>query len=200
MKKALLMLVIFVAVALTGYYYFAKQENPRIRWEVSPGYETNGNGVYGPRDQRTKPDGTGTYPDNGKDNSGTSQGYVIFGPIVSGGMGHKDSKATAEFVCGEGSKCTIKVRISSSIVGGSPITGERIKLSAQRLSDSGRPTGAISSITPHTGNAGTKEYTLTLDGCGKVRLTASFEETTHVDNPSGIQNKFRIRISSYSCS
>jgi len=112
-----------------------------------------------------------------------------------------DSSATTEFECGDGNNCTVIIRISGGVVGGgSSKEAEHIKLKAQLISASGNPTGATKSITPHKGNGGSTEYTLTLDGCGKVRLTAEFEETINSNNPAGIQTKFSVRIVSYSCS
>jgi hypothetical protein len=200
MKKSIFAILAIAFLVIAGYYYFTRVQNPEIRWDVYPGYTENTDGVYGPRDQRYRPGGGSSHPDDGMDNEGRSTGLVIFGPIDNGGMGHEDSRATAEFVCGDGSACTITVRISGSIVGGSSVSGEQIKLKAQRLSSSGLPMGNASVITPHTSDSGTKEYTLTLNGCGNVRLTAEFEETISASNPAGIQNKFSVQITNYSCS
>lgn len=198
--KHLIIIGAVLAIAAIGYFYFIRVQNPTIRWEVSPDYSENGDGVYGPRDQRYRRGGTGSFPDNGEEHDGLSQGQVIFGPVTENSMGHKDSRATVDFNCGDGSSCIVKVRISGNIVGGASVDDERINIKAERLSVSGGTVpGSETTIQTHTSNSGTKEYTLTLNGCDIVRVTAEFEETVTMNNPEGIQNKFDIRISSYSC-
>lgn len=194
--KFILAVLAVIAIGIVGYFYFKTVQNPEIKWEVEPDYAQNEDEVYGPRDQRYKPGGRSSYPDNGLDNPGRSKGLVIFGPIVSGGMGHQDSKATAKFKCGDGDKCTIVVRISGQVAGGAAGKEyERMKLKAELV-------GRLSSdsITPHKGNGGSKAYTLSLNGCGDVKLTAEFDETINASNPEGIQTRFSVQIVSYGCS
>ncbi len=195
MKNQAIIILAIVAIVLGG----CTKQNPELRWKVKPDYAQNGDGIFGPRDQRYKPGGNETHPDNGLDNEGRSLGLVIFGPIASGGMGHVDSEASTEFNCGDGNKCTVKVRISSAIVGGTGKYDEKIKLGGVRYNSSGIPVDNSSTYT-HRGNGGTEEYTLVFDGCGNVKITAEFEENITSSNPSGIQTKFSIRIISYSCS
>jgi hypothetical protein len=194
MKRPVLLVLAAVTLIAIGYFYFTRQ-NPGLKWKVSPDYSQNGDGVYGPRDQRSRRGGVGVHPDNGREHDGKSTGVVTFGPVASGGIGHKDSKAITEFICGDGSKCTVKIRIGAT----SGKATERIKLKAELLRTSGG-VADTDSITPHIGSTVSKEYTLVLDGCGKVRLTAEFEETVTADNPEGIQTRFTLHVHSFSCS
>jgi hypothetical protein len=189
-----------LAIGAIGYFYFIKVQNPTVRWEVYPDYSENGDGVYGPRDQRYRRGGGSTYPDNGEEHDGQSQGHVIFGPVSDSSMGHKDSRATVDFNCGDGSSCVITVRISGNVVGGATVDNERIKIKAERISASGGTVpGSVTPVQTHTSSSGSKAYTLTLNGCGPVRVTAEFEETVTANNPEGIQNKFNVQIMSYGC-
>jgi hypothetical protein len=198
--KHLLIIGAVLAVAIAGYFYFIRVQNPTVRWEVYPDYSENTDGVYGPRDQRYRRGGTGTFPDNGEEHDGGSQGHVIFGPTAVGGMGHKDSKATVDFNCGDGSSCVVKVQVSGNLAGGAMVDDEQINIKAERLSASGSSiAGSMTPVQTHSSNSGFKEYILTLNGCGIVRVTAEFEETVTANNPEGGQNTFNVQIRSYSC-
>jgi len=61
MKKPVLIALGVIAVAI-AIYYFTRVQNPTLKWEVEPDYTENGDGVYGPRDQRDKPGGGSHIP------------------------------------------------------------------------------------------------------------------------------------------
>lgn len=189
------LLVVAGVIAIAAIVYFSvvrtKQVAGDFKWKVSPDYSENTDEVAGPREQKSKPGGLGKYPDTGKDyKDGTSTGIVLFGPPRSGKakLGHKDSKATTIFNCGDGDRCKITMTVSA----GGGYAEEQLRVKANILKDNGDTLRGYYDAFVHPGNKGGTTYTLNLEKCGKVKLTATFEEKITEKNKPGITALFTI--------
>jgi hypothetical protein len=199
MKKLLILLAVLVAMAFIVFQIFFRVQNPRLLWETSP--ERDGE-LLGPRNQRYRPGGFGSYPDKRTEPERKDKGHtgtVFLGSDENGkGAGHPNSKAQTRTTCGDGNKCTIELSIGAGTAAGS---NEAINFTAQLLSPQGTPIGtAVAIPAPHPGNESQRTYTVVLPGCGDVLLTLETIDDAGVPGSKpGIQTHFAVYVKDIRC-